>query len=471
MITDREFEVNKNGVLLEPSATRNYDFNICCGDALPDIDDLPETFELPISEFSDVKNQYSLNTCVSFASAIIGECQYWKENNEKRRFSTGYMYGNEECRHGYMGNGMYADTAVKGLLKIGFVPATYYDFVDDMPAAYKMLKDRDDLLPIGQKMLPAVFFKFDDRDDETKALRLKQFLYKYRLPITGISTTYWAGSNHAFCIYGWDKNNVFKFQNSYGESYGSHGRSLMAIHHVDCAFSVIFDDIKLKYEDVSEDDWYYKPLKNSVLSGLVTGTSDTTFSPNDNIIRCDTAIILSRLLDKTDDSINSYLRSMKDISKNNVSYINFTTTAPSMPFKDVDDKAYYYKELSNIYDLKLMTGDENNNFNPDDNLTRAELATIAVRTYDYVLQAIRQHIPWASLTNTFGYDRSVNGTYDDVHEDDWYYHYVCMATQLGIMNGDTGFRPEDDITRAEATVVFERLFAKIDRILRACARA
>ena len=49
-------------------------------------------------------------------------------------------------------------------------------------------------------------------------------------------------------------------------------------------------------------------------------------------------------------------------------------------------------------------------------------------------------------------------SYVDVSETDWYYDAVTHSSELGIVKGDEGgFRPNDNVTRAEAVVVLTRV--------------
>ena len=50
-----------------------------------------------------------------------------------------------------------------------------------------------------------------------------------------------------------------------------------------------------KFTDVSSSAYYYKPVLWATNKGIVSGTSSTTFSPNENITRQDAAVMLYKL--------------------------------------------------------------------------------------------------------------------------------------------------------------------------------
>ena len=86
-----------------------------------------------------------------------------------------------------------------------------------------------------------------------------------------------------------------------------------------------------------------------------------------------------------------------------------------------------------IYHL-VARGVVNNtaNFNPDNNLTRAEALKIIV--------------------NAAGLGKFATGTtssFSDVSADSWYAPYVSFAVSKGIISKNAQFRPNDTITRAE----------------------
>lgn len=110
--------------------------------------------------------------------------------------------------------------------------------------------------------------------------------------------------------------------------------------------------------------------------------------------------------------------------------------AGDMPFPDVDEDALYAEAVRELYEEEIILGDENGYYNPENNVTRAEMATFICRILDEVENA--QAIKTSSFT--------------DVPGSLWSVGYVARATELGIVRGygDGRFGPENPVTVEEA---------------------
>ena len=95
--------------------------------------------------------------------------------------------------------------------------------------------------------------------------------------------------------------------------------------------------------------------------------------------------------------------------------------------------------ISSAAKYGIMQGNDNNEFMPDKNITRAEFIAVLIRLLNKELTA-----------------QTVN--FNDVEEKSWYYSYVSTGVLLGYINGydDNTFRPEENITREEAAVIISR---------------
>jgi len=96
-------------------------------------------------------------------------------------------------------------------------------------------------------------------------------------------------------------------------------------------------------------------------------------------------------------------------------------------------------EVNELGSRLISKGDENGNFNPDKNITRAEFAAIIVRALGLKPE-----------------DGKVR--FNDVQPGSWYFGYVNTACEYGIINGfeDGTFRPNEYITREQAMVMTAR---------------
>ena len=164
-----------------------------------------------------------------------------------------------------------------------------------------------------------------------------------------------------------------------------------------------------QFSDVDTNDWYYSNVMRAVELGILSGYSDGTFKPMNNITRRDFAIMLAQSLGHDNDE------------------------EATSPFKDVADTDYGVSSIAYLYENEITVGDSNGNFNPDANITRQEAAIMLVKAFE------------------------ATGTSSDLYADDaqiasWAKSFVYTAKAAGLMKGDdhNEFNPTDRLTRAEA---------------------
>ena len=164
-----------------------------------------------------------------------------------------------------------------------------------------------------------------------------------------------------------------------------------------------------QFSDVDTNDWYYSNVMRAVELGILSGYTDGTFKPMNNITRRDFAIMLAQSLGHDNDE------------------------KATSPFKDVADSDYGVSSIAYLYENEITVGDSNGNFNPDANITRQEAAIMLVKAFE------------------------ATGTSSDLYADDaqiasWAKSFVYTAKAAGLMKGDdhNEFNPTDRLTRAEA---------------------
>ena len=164
-----------------------------------------------------------------------------------------------------------------------------------------------------------------------------------------------------------------------------------------------------QFSDVNTGDWYYSNVMRAVELGILSGYTDGTFRPMNNITRRDFAIMLAQSLGHDNDE------------------------EATSPFKDVADTDYGVSSIAYLYENEITVGDSNGNFNPDANITRQEAAIMLVKAFE------------------------ATGTSSDLYADDaqiasWAKSFVYTAKAAGLMKGDdhNEFNPTDRLTRAEA---------------------
>ena len=136
-----------------------------------------------------------------------------------------------------------------------------------------------------------------------------------------------------------------------------------------------------------------------------------------------------------------------------------------IPFKDVSPTAWYYEDIKAIYSLNLIKGMTETEFEPEENLTRAELATLCVRIHNLIRNIFNDILTNNGKRVLSMVDCIEGKEFQDVAKEDWYYKNVKDCYQLGLMNGvnDENFAPEENTTRAEVATILNRLTKEIDQ--------
>lgn len=109
-------------------------------------------------------------------------------------------------------------------------------------------------------------------------------------------------------------------------------------------------------------------------------------------------------------------------------------------FPDVDESADYAEAVEYLKDVGIMRGDDKGNFNPNQTVTRAEMATIICNM----------------LGETEGL--SVSDTFSDVPATHWANKYITKAFELGFVSGygNGQFGPNDTVTYEQAITMIIR---------------
>lgn len=110
-------------------------------------------------------------------------------------------------------------------------------------------------------------------------------------------------------------------------------------------------------------------------------------------------------------------------------------------FSDVSESAAYAEAAEYLNEIGVMQGDTQGNFNPNRNVTRAQMAAILCRML-------------GESERTSANERE----FTDVPTSYWAYNNIMMATSLGIINGynDGSFRPDNAVTYEQAVTMIIR---------------
>ncbi|MGD9567971.1 MAG: S-layer homology domain-containing protein [Sedimentibacter sp.] len=124
---------------------------------------------------------------------------------------------------------------------------------------------------------------------------------------------------------------------------------------------------EINFSDAVQEEWYYAEVQKAVGAGYIVGDNDDTVRPQDEITRQEVAVVISRL--------NS-LEQNSDVTK-------FEDEA------EIADWAVGF--VGAVAEAGYMIGDDNKNFNPSNDITRAE----ALVTLD---RAMKDKVEYAAIT-------------------------------------------------------------------------
>jgi len=116
-----------------------------------------------------------------------------------------------------------------------------------------------------------------------------------------------------------------------------------------------------------------------------------------------------------------------------------------LPFDDMKNCEWAKEAVYKLYSAGVVRGVSDTKFEPDRNVTREEFVRLLVTGFNL----------------TYTDDSDV--MFADVKKDDWYYDYVRIAANLGVINGkDNGnFGIGEPITRQDMAVMISRTFKLI----------
>lgn len=153
----------------------------------------------------------------------------------------------------------------------------------------------------------------------------------------------------------------------------------------------------------------------------IIGNNDGLVHPETNITRAEVATIFFRLLDE-------------DLRADNLTYNNI--------FADVNEEMWFNTAVSTMASMGIVNGYPDGNYHPNEYITRAEFAAIVTR--------------FDESKNTTGV------TFADIYGH-WGQKEICKAYNNGWILGyeDGTFRPNQNITRAEAMALINRVLQRI----------
>ncbi len=187
------------------------------------------------------------------------------------------------------------------------------------------------------------------------------------------------------------------------------------------------DGTEMPFGDVKTNDWFYADVAYANSTGLLYGTTKTTFAPKLSATRGMIATVLHRPEGRP-------------------------AATKGITFADVTKGSYYENAIAWATENKIVNGYGNGDFGPEDAITREQLAAIF---YRYAAFKGMDTTASASLT---GFTDGAQASAYTMPALQW-----AVAEKL-VYGDDTGtLRPCDEVTRAEAAAFLHRFFEKLSK--------
>ena len=207
------------------------------------------------------------------------------------------------------------------------------------------------------------------------------------------------------------------------------GNAALPMRHAS-QYAIVIDDHShaaeepsaLPFTDVNDNDWFFDVVRYVYEQGLMTGTSDTEFSPNLTTTRGMIVSILNRLEDGP--------------------------TAEAAGFTDVADGDWYADAVNWAASEGIVAGYEDNTFRPNDPITREQLAAM-----------LMNYAAWKGEDVSVCADLS--GYNDAASVSSWAAETVQWAVAEGLISGMPGnlLEPQGSATRAQVAAILQRFLS------------
>lgn len=175
------------------------------------------------------------------------------------------------------------------------------------------------------------------------------------------------------------------------------------------------------FDDISDYTWAQTPIRSLASRGIIVGVEPRKFAPAQTVTRAQFLTMLVKGFGLIDESAES-------------------------SFEDVNKSAWYYKTVSSAYVKGIVKGKSLYSFDPDSQITRAEMAVMMnnlIKVAGLKCEVVNEEISYLDASAIPDYAKDA----------------VNFITKIGIMQGHPGsrFNPNLKATRAEAAVVVYNL--------------
>ena len=180
----------------------------------------------------------------------------------------------------------------------------------------------------------------------------------------------------------------------------------------------------MSFPDVTDGDWYYDAVKYNFERGYITGYSNGTFGPSNNIQRQDFVLILARIAGA---DLSAY-------------------DGQNGGFSDVPTNAYYSAAVAWAKDKGIVTGYSADNFGVGTYITREQISLILCR--------------YLNGSASGDVDAILNVYSDGGNTSPWAKAGVAWAVENGIIGNSDYLNPNGNAGRAEVAQIIYNMSNK-----------
>ena len=131
--------------------------------------------------------------------------------------------------------------------------------------------------------------------------------------------------------------------------------------------------------------------------------------------------------------MNKFLKALLSVA------VFLLASVPAMAYPDVDESHWAYPQINILTEKGVIVGYPDGTFKPDENVTRAEFAAMAIRALGQEHTKVIQPVHFT-----------------DIDESHWAYSDIQKALYFDLISCDKNgelFRPDDSVSRAESLTV------------------
>ena len=181
--------------------------------------------------------------------------------------------------------------------------------------------------------------------------------------------------------------------------------------------------VEKSFSDIANVEWAKDSIEVMASKGVISGTSENTFTPNENVKRGDFMLLLVKALGLT-----------SKVDSN---------------FNDVSKSDYYYDAIGIAKELGIAKGQGDSKFNPEESISRQDMMVIISRAMKLINKI--SSTSGANLDNFIDKNKVASYAAED----------VALLVKDGLVKGSNNeINPLDNTTRAEAAVLIYRMYNK-----------